>query len=569
MNHRIEPHFEPSVGRVPSSHDSDVQALVAALSAANPAIVIAADSTETTRTVREAAVALAAAGGAPAPGRCADIVVVFDQWAGEPSTGLIDTIAVAVDSATGTLITRPNPDPRSLAEVLAYWGERCAAGFVIVLDHFDRNLAAEPLRSANARFTEQLAQAIEAQPQRARFLIVVNAHDEGLIQRLSARLSRPCTNLVRLAPPARAYATRAQAAPRRAPAAAKPAEDALPRGFSAYGEGEERIDSAATDAMLRRRAARRRRAKLGILAGAGLAVVATVAVSVTALRSRLPDPGALLSRPIEASPAPPAAQTLAAAPQSPASPAVEARLPAPADTVPAAPAPAPAAESARETAPATPNASTVAAASSETADPPRPPAGPVDAPAPAVERPAMDPPAAAEVSKPDSKSEPKPEPKPESKPESKPEPKPEPKPEADSASAPPARQDERPAAFRVDAPPGPPVAEKLVRNVPNPERGPLVFIHIRSDAQRAKARELERNLARLGIVVSGIRVDEKGPLHTDLRYFRSGERDEANYLRGVLGRMGMSTARTTLVSGYEPIAVRRHYELWLAPPAGH
>lgn len=96
----------------------------------------------------------------------------------------------------------------------------------------------------------------------------------------------------------------------------------------------------------------------------------------------------------------------------------------------------------------------------------------------------------------------------------------------------------------------------------------MVFLHIRSESQRAKAREIERRLARMGIVVSGIRLDESGPLRTDLRYFRSAERDEANYLGTALGRMGAAPARVSFVPGHEANAARRHYELWFAPPRG-
>ena len=55
---------------------------------------------------------------------------------------------------------------------------------------------------------------------------------------------------------------------------------------------------------------------------------------------------------------------------------------------------------------------------------------------------------------------------------------------------------------------------------------------------------------------------------TDLRYFRSAERDEANDLGTALGRMGAAPARVSFVPGHEANAARRHYELWFAPPRG-
>ena len=136
------------------------------------------------------------------------------------------------------------------------------------------------------------------------------------------------------------------------------------------------------------------------------------------------------------------------------------------------------------------------------------------------------------------------------------------------ALAPPtvAAKADSPPAFKVDAPPGPPLAAKKVRAVANAENDPMLFIHIRSESQRAQARGVASGLARQGIVVSGIGVDESGPTQADLRYFRSGERDEANYLGRALGKLGVSGLRVRQITGHEAAAVARHYELWLAPP---
>ena len=179
---------------------------------------------------------------------------------------------------------------------------------------------------------------------------------------------------------------------------------------------------------------------------------------------------------------------------------------------------------------------------------PPPPATTLPAPVPADPTPAVVPPA------PVGRSEPSPAPTTAAAPAV----------EAD-APAPPQR-DPLPAAFRIDAPPGPPVPAKLARAVANPENEPMLFIHIRSESQRTQARNIASGLARLNIVVSGIRVDESGPVRGDLRHYRRGERDEANYLARALGRLGAPGLRVTQVAGHEAVAVPRHYELWLPPP---
>lgn len=140
---------------------------------------------------------------------------------------------------------------------------------------------------------------------------------------------------------------------------------------------------------------------------------------------------------------------------------------------------------------------------------------------------------------------------------------------APAVEAPPpvaAKPDPVPPAFRIDAPPGPPVPARVARSVANPDDEPMVFIHIRSESQRAQARNIASGLARLNIVVTGTAVEERGPLRGNLRYFRSGERDEANYLARALSRIGAPQLRVTQVAGYERVAVPRHFELWLPPP---
>lgn len=544
-----------------------MQSVARAIAASHLAVLIGAASPRTTNVAREAAIAHVASGNAHRSGKHGDIVVVFDDWAGDPLLSLIDSIAIAVDHATGTLVTRPNPDPRSLEDVLSHWGKRFDRSFVIVLDRFDQNLAAEPLRAPNARFTEHLAQAVSAASDTARFVVVLDPRNESLLSRLSARLPRPCTNVVRVEPLAGENA-RTDTPPARGPAGRKhAAESALPNGFSAIGDGN--IDSAATEAVLRRREQRRRSMRWAIGGGIALALAIAAGVALLVVQSHSVDPGRLLTQRVEPAPRaePIPAPATAAPPEAVAPPPANVAVPPPRfepDSVGKSVPPADDAPTSRDAGSPSPSVSKEPGA----ADPARD----------ATDRPAATVQSVGDKTRPASPDVPKPEPAQEAVVANQ-------LGTADQGTAadkldanragargtqadtrPADNHERKPAAFRVDAPPGPPIPERVIRKVPNPERGPMVYLHIRSESQRAKAREIERGLARMGIVVSGIHLDESGPLRADLRYFRSAERDEANYLRTALGRMGAAPARMSFVPGHEADAARRHYELWFAPP---
>jgi len=572
MNQRIEPLVDPNLrpaGEPPAS--TGVQTVARAMAGSRVTVVFGVPSNETSNAVRDAAIAHAARENKPTGGQKGDIVIVFDEWSGDPLLALIDSIAIAVDHATGTLVTRPSPDPRSLGEVLAHWGKRFDTSFIIVLDQFDRNLAAEPLSAVNARFTEHLAQAIAASTDTTRFVVALDPRNESLLHRLSSRLSRPCTNVVRIEPPTPSI--RQAGAPfAREPAGRqdveRTAEERLPHGFSAIGDGN--IDGAATEAVLRRREQRRRSMRWAIGGGIALTLAIAIGVSLLVVRSRSGDPGALLTRRVEPAtrtePIPPPADVTppatgpATAPNADATPSRSADE---AGQKPALSADAATTHASTGAVPATPkNAGTSATATEATTRPPNPGQAPVEKPRDAVPGPEKTEPPRATVAVPAAaaSADTVPAETGDNRPiESH-------RPKADPRAA--DKPERKPAAFRIDAPPAPPIPEHVVRKIPNPERGPMVFLHIRSESQRMKARELERGLARMGIVVSGIRLDENGPLRADLRYFRGTERDEANYLRTALGRLGAAPARTSFVPGHEADAARRHYELWFAPPGG-
>jgi hypothetical protein len=95
---------------------------------------------------------------------------------------------------------------------------------------------------------------------------------------------------------------------------------------------------------------------------------------------------------------------------------------------------------------------------------------------------------------------------------------------------------------------------------------PLLYINVRSEAQRAYAERLIEPLARHGIRVSGIKVVSAGPPVSDLRYFRSADRAEALRINRALDVVGTPAQHLKYIGGVEEQAPRRQYELWLPPP---
>ena len=91
----------------------------------------------------------------------------------------------------------------------------------------------------------------------------------------------------------------------------------------------------------------------------------------------------------------------------------------------------------------------------------------------------------------------------------------------------------------------------------------MLYIHVRSEYQRARVERLIRPLARQGIRVTGIKLVRSGPSVADLRYFRSGERDEAVKVAVALRDVGVPAQRLKHIAGFEGRATRHQYELWL------
>jgi hypothetical protein len=114
-----------------------------------------------------------------------------------------------------------------------------------------------------------------------------------------------------------------------------------------------------------------------------------------------------------------------------------------------------------------------------------------------------------------------------------------------------------------EAPAG--TVEARASAAPNDAPGPLLYIHVRSEAQRAAAERMVKPLARHGIRVTGIKVVSVGPADPDLRYFRPAQRAEALRVSRALDAVGSPPQRLKYIAGFENEAPRNQYELWLPP----
>jgi hypothetical protein len=95
---------------------------------------------------------------------------------------------------------------------------------------------------------------------------------------------------------------------------------------------------------------------------------------------------------------------------------------------------------------------------------------------------------------------------------------------------------------------------------------PRVYIHIRSEQDRARSADVAKTLKASGIVVPGIeRLVDRGPSASQLRYFRKSDEAEAKRIVGLLTASGVVVS-PTYIAGYETSDNIRpaHFELWFA-----
>jgi hypothetical protein len=103
----------------------------------------------------------------------------------------------------------------------------------------------------------------------------------------------------------------------------------------------------------------------------------------------------------------------------------------------------------------------------------------------------------------------------------------------------------------------------------SPEAGvrPRIFVHIRSNSQRAGGRMVADDFRQHGYVVPGIQIlVESGPDETQVRYFHAVDESEAQKILEQLTTSGVKNvaAKPNLIPGHEDIR-KRQYEIWFAP----
>ena len=108
--------------------------------------------------------------------------------------------------------------------------------------------------------------------------------------------------------------------------------------------------------------------------------------------------------------------------------------------------------------------------------------------------------------------------------------------------------------------------QSLLPSSAHSELKPRVYFHIRNESQRAKAVKIASEIAlHSDVGVPGVQRVDRGPLVSELRYFRRSEEQEARQISEALASLGLKL-ETKYISGYElSTSIRpRHYELWFS-----
>ncbi len=93
---------------------------------------------------------------------------------------------------------------------------------------------------------------------------------------------------------------------------------------------------------------------------------------------------------------------------------------------------------------------------------------------------------------------------------------------------------------------------------------PSIYVHVLDEVSRQRVSRLAPTLEKNGIALAGVKVVRATPTHSDLRYFRPGERAEALQVQATLAAIGLPQLNLKRIDGMEPLAKRRQYELWLS-----
>lgn len=93
-----------------------------------------------------------------------------------------------------------------------------------------------------------------------------------------------------------------------------------------------------------------------------------------------------------------------------------------------------------------------------------------------------------------------------------------------------------------------------------------VYIHIPSEQQRNGAKQIQAKLEEQALTVPGIQRVNVAPSSTELRFFKTNERGEAERIVGILKSAGVDARISDLSDRFnESSAIRQnHFELWFA-----
>jgi hypothetical protein len=94
--------------------------------------------------------------------------------------------------------------------------------------------------------------------------------------------------------------------------------------------------------------------------------------------------------------------------------------------------------------------------------------------------------------------------------------------------------------------------------------GPVLRINVRSEAQRAWAKQMIGPLKERGIHVAAIRLVPPHAEIAHIRYYRAAERSEAMRIAATLSDLGLSARQLRQLDEVAGSTAARQYELWLA-----
>lgn len=105
---------------------------------------------------------------------------------------------------------------------------------------------------------------------------------------------------------------------------------------------------------------------------------------------------------------------------------------------------------------------------------------------------------------------------------------------------------------------------------PGAKIAPRIYMHIREESQRERAKQIAEKLREREYVVPGIQkvgMNKSWSDKTELRYFREREEGEAEDIVEILKTLGLNDTIKQYIPGYEnSTKIRdRHYEIWVGP----